>query len=299
MHFYAATSMEMCARPLFSTSPHRDQLLQKARTHYERAAVLIQKAEESVTAKSRPSSVISTLSSIHSPTESVSSRAWTSETGISSPTHSVYSVDEMVTKPAHGEALLSPTKKKVSFSASPDAQKPYIFVRPDSPTLGFEDEYFTSALSRAGLPEAPKRLQSISHYDNGVAGTDDDDEDDATPRAATQPSNPFEDERDHLEDSIRLAGSLHRYCETLAGLKSLVAVHSSSLDSLLEEEGQTSAAAAAAVRERTMATPVSDEMRSLDRQARIERLRQSGWQRKRFDPRRYEELRNNVLAELA
>jgi hypothetical protein len=35
-----------------------------------------------------------------------------------------------------------------------------------------------------------------------------------------------------------------------------------------------------------------------DKQARIERLRRCGWQRKRFDPRKYEELRDSVMAEL-
>ncbi|CAK7228995.1 hypothetical protein SEUCBS140593_007098 [Sporothrix eucalyptigena] len=45
-------------------------------------------------------------------------------------------------------------------------------------------------------------------------------------------------------------------------------------------------------------TPIDDESHALDRKARIERLRRNGWQRKRFDPSRYEALRAAALAEL-
>jgi hypothetical protein len=40
-------------------------------------------------------------------------------------------------------------------------------------------------------------------------------------------------------------------------------------------------------------------MRALDLKARIERLRAEGWQRKRFDPRRYDALCEAALADLA
>src|SRR4051794_37802294 len=115
-------SMETCARPLFSTSPYRAQLLKDARMHYERADELIQKAEESVAPKTRPSSIVSTSSSIHSPDGSVSSRAWTSETGISSPTQSICSIEDLVMTP-------SPVKKKVSFCMPADKPHPP-FIRP-------------------------------------------------------------------------------------------------------------------------------------------------------------------------
>ncbi|KAI1820224.1 hypothetical protein F4861DRAFT_523819 [Xylaria intraflava] len=46
----------------------------------------------------------------------------------------------------------------------------------------------------------------------------------------------------------------------------------------------------------TIPTPTSSRERSL--QDRIERLRESGWQRKRFDNQRYKDLREQVLSEL-
>jgi hypothetical protein len=44
--------------------------------------------------------------------------------------------------------------------------------------------------------------------------------------------------------------------------------------------------------------PSIDAGRSPELQARIERLRAKGWERKRFDARRYEELRENAVADL-
>ncbi len=290
MHFYAATSMELCVRSLPTTSPYRARLLQQARTHYDRAAALVQRAEESVTSKTRPSSVTSTSSSLHSPAGSVSSRAWTSETGISSPTHSICSFEDLTSKSQHArspsiETLSTPVKKKVSFSL-PREIRSEPFIRPDSPTLGFDDEYFTSALARPELPKVPQRPQSPE-----AAREFDEDEDETTPRAVTRPPNPFDD----LGHSFILVGSVNRYCEHLAELKSQLASHSFNLETLLEHPSNDDETS----QDWPPLSPTSDEMRSLDRQARIERLRQSGWQRKRFDPSRYEKLRDTVLAELA
>jgi len=285
--------MEMCVRPLTSTSPYRAQLLQQARTHYDRAAALIQKAEDSVAAKTRPSSVTSTASSIHSPAGSVSSRAWTSETGMSSPTQSICSLDDLVVRSQPAASPSTPTKKKVSFSLPPTSTlKTEPFIRPDSPTLGFDDEYFTAALSRPPLPKLPRQAVSFA------AGSeqDEEEEEETTPRASSRASSArFEDEHDHLEDSLMLAGSVHRYCDHLSGLKTQIASFSADLDALLRGPSPMGTAAVDA----RPATPTSDELRTLDRQVRIERLRQSGWQRKRFDPRRYEDLCNTAIAEMA
>lgn len=94
LHFYAATSQEMCGRSLPSNSPLRTSLLQQARTHFDKAASLISAAEESVVKRVRSGSAISPASSCHSPSGSVSSRAWTPDTLVSSPTNSVLSFDD-------------------------------------------------------------------------------------------------------------------------------------------------------------------------------------------------------------
>jgi hypothetical protein len=46
-------------------------------------------------------------------------------------------------------------------------------------------------------------------------------------------------------------------------------------------------------------TPKADKTRSPELQARIERLRAQGWERKRFDARRYAELRESASADMA
>ncbi|EMR61536.1 hypothetical protein UCREL1_11529 [Eutypa lata UCREL1] len=50
LHFYAASSFEMGARPLSTSSPFRGQLLRDARSHYDRAAALIEATEEEAAA---------------------------------------------------------------------------------------------------------------------------------------------------------------------------------------------------------------------------------------------------------
>lgn len=301
LHFYAATSMEICARPLPSTSALRTTLLQQARTHFDLAGSLISAAEESVIKRVRPFSATSSRgSSCHSPSGSISSRSWTPDTRISSPTESVYSFDDPSAKSQ------SPPKrgKKVSFSLPREEslQIPEPVIRPDSPTLGFDDIYFQAGAARQELPEIPSspppppKFQEVelplhTMSEGGEAGYsyyDNDDDEDS-------------------EHAYLVARAVDRCCEHLAGLRAQLARHSASLSELLSAppsslagslaEAAKSAAAAAANGGRRRST--AEEARALDRQARIERGRKNGWQRKRFDARRYEELCETVLAELA
>jgi len=282
--------METCARPLFPTAPHRAQLLTDARTHYDRAAELIRKAEGLVAPKSRPVSIMSTTSSIHSPAGSVSSRAWTSETDISSPTRSVCSIEDLVGAPSPGPAVAR--RKKVSFSMPADEPAP-AFLRPDSPTLGMAGPAPAARRPppQTALPEPP------TPPPRDAARPDDDDDDDVTPRAAARPSAFDTEPRDfrHLRDALLIAGPVNRYCEGLAALKAQLTAHRSELDALLATPPSPPPVA---VSRSTTPTRASEDLRNLDRRARIERLRASGWQRKRFDFRRYEELRSAALAEL-
>lgn len=84
-------------------------------------------------------------------------------------------------------------------------------------------------------------------------------------------------------------------------LKYQLQAHRSDVDTLLgESTGQTRKEEfIAAIVSNPNASVASEELRMLDRQARIEKLRQNGWQRKRFDASRYERLCNDVLAELS
>lgn len=284
LHFYAAASMEMCTRPLPLNSPYRIDLLQQARSHYEQAATLTRSAEDSIALKTRSGSASSNHSSCHSPSGSVSSRTWTADSSsLSSPTYSVCSLEDLTAKSQTSQPRPKRVKK-VSFSL-PDEEEPFRipepFIRPDSPTLGFDDEYFHAGAALKDLPELPKpKVVNIEL--------------------------PLKPEHSILEeDSFVVERSVHRYNEHLSALRAQIASHSSHIDNLLSSRTpQTSdlLASESSRRESTDGSPAgspSGDLRSLDKQARIARLRKSGWQRKRFDARRYEELCDSVMAELS
>jgi hypothetical protein len=305
LHFYAATSLEICARPLPSTAALRASLLQQARTHFDRASALINAAEESVLQKFRPGSGGSSrASSCHSPSGSVSSRAWTPDTRVSSPTDSLCSFDDLSPK---SHQSLSPQKrvKKVSFSLPKEASfhmttEP--IIRPDSPTLGFDDFFQPSAAMQQQQEEPPVLLvgptpkfheielplQTIPEH----VGTEE-----------QQPQQHQEDDDEaetENEDTYLTARSVDRCCEHLSSLRTQLARHSTSLDQLLSISSSTNPPQSPNPSSSSSPTiPARGEAaRAADRQARIERLRKTGWQRKRFDASRYEELCEAVLAEL-
>jgi len=297
LHFYAASSMEACALPLYASSPNRTPLLNQARKHYDLASELIQKAEDAVGPRSRPSSFTSTSSSIESPAGSVSSRAWTASTGLSSPAHSISSIEDLPVRSclcrreSRTRPLTPVTKKRVSFALP--VQEPWVepYIRPDSPTLGFDDEYFTTALQRPSLPEIPRDSPPM------VETIDEEEDCDVTPKAMTPSSNPFDSHHAHF--NLTAPDPVDRYCDVLAGLKSQIASHKSDLDIALRPVEAEKIVAGLDNNSAMLPVSTSDEMRMLDRKARIERLRQNNWQRKRFDPTRYEKLRSAVLAELS
>ncbi|KAK3300287.1 uncharacterized protein B0H64DRAFT_11558 [Chaetomium fimeti] len=305
LHFYAATSLEICARPLPSTAPLRATLLQQARTHFERASVLINAAEESVLRKFRPGSVGSSRgSSCHSPSSSISSsRAWTPDTVVSSPTDSVYSMDDQIPKPPQSPPRRS---KKVSFSLPKDApfQIPTSepIIRPDSPTLGFDDGFYHSSIASPTPPEdlhppAPFKFQEIElPLPTILEQTLEEEEEEER----TEDSDEYYDPK----AAYQVARSVDRCCEHLAHLRAQLARHSTSLDQLLLAQSRPSPNASNAndpAKATTAAekTPRGSEARAQDRQARVERLRKTGWQRRRFDAAPYEALCEAVLAEMA
>ncbi|KAK5663363.1 hypothetical protein OQA88_3791 [Cercophora sp. LCS_1] len=307
LHFYAATSMELCARTLPPSSASRASLLQQARTHFDQAASLINIAEDSVVSRTQSSSISSSGSSCHSPSESISSRAATPETRLTSPTTSVCSFDDLTTKSCLSNPGSSPTKrvKKVSFSLPQEEtiHIPSPLVRPDSPTLGFDnDSYFSSGASRQQLPQPPSKSQPpLGFREIELPLT-------LQPVSETEPLQLIPE-----DDAFLMARSVDRFCENLSSLRAQLSRHTASVDNLLAQSKEIPAPGArgsllllenATARMSIGSAPgtpgvLEDEFRRLDRQARIERLRKSGWQRKRFDARRYEELCESVLSELA
>ncbi|KAH6853667.1 hypothetical protein B0I37DRAFT_12626 [Chaetomium sp. MPI-CAGE-AT-0009] len=324
LHFYAATSLEICARPLPSTAPLRATLLQQARTHFERASVLINAAEESVLRKFRPGSVGSSRgSSCHSPSSSISSRAWTPDTAVSSPTDSVYSMDDRIPKSPRSHPRHS---KKVSFSL-PQNEPLHIptsepIIRPDSPTLGFDDGFYHSCISSPTPPEdlyppAPFKFQEIEMPLPTIPEHRQEEEEAEEEERALENDTSADDDADADDEydpkaAYQVARSVDRCCEHLAHLRAQLARHSTSLDQLLlltqtrsscpngnnTNDPATKATKATTTPAAPERPPRGSEARAQDRQARVERLRKTGWQRRRFDATPYEALCEAVLAEL-
>ena len=302
--------MEACARPLSAPSSYRDSLLQQARGHYEQATHLINDAEESALIKHRISFGLSPSPSPslspHSPSGSISSRAWSSGTGFSSPAPSECSSEDLNARLRHSQSshlptILSPTPrptKKVSFEL-PKQDTPRIepYIRPDSPTLGFDDEYFQTGFARQELPEVPVRAKTPEPIMVQIK-----EEEETTPRASRN-LDFF-----HLNSDASSDGSVSsrrssisdapasRYCAHLTSLKTQLARHRANLDNVIATPSFTEEVADAYTFR--CPTPFDEGAQALDRKARIERLRKNGWQRKRFDPSRYEALRYAAISEL-
>ncbi|KAK0729063.1 hypothetical protein B0T21DRAFT_413166 [Apiosordaria backusii] len=287
LHFYAATSLEICARPLPSSSQVRTDLLHQARSHFNRASALINAAEESVVSKVRSSSSVSSRgSSCHSPSSSISSRAWTPET----PTESVSSCEDLSGRDSSPKRV-----KKVSFSLPKEEpiqiEIPEPMIRPDSPTLGFDDFYFSSPVLQQKLPEPPvsPKFQEVEYPLHTIHESEDENENELP-----SPS-PSETSEEDDENTYMISQTVDRCCEHLSGLRKQLNRHSANLDQWLRSPQPPSLVATTRARSGSAA----EELRMLDKQARIERLRKINWERRRFDPTRYEELCEEVMAELS
>ncbi|KAH0528374.1 hypothetical protein TsFJ059_003250 [Trichoderma semiorbis] len=284
IRFYAASALEMQVRSLQHNSPYRTKLLHQARHHYRVAADLIKEDEA---AKRRPSSrSLSSMSSLHTPFGSDASVS-TVSTRISSPSLSISSLDSCL----KGRSSRPKPKKRVAFcdipsyepSCEPSYESSYEpLVRPDSPTLGFDDDwgfrqptpeppalYPQPIQLESGRPQFPLPSPTNSEFSTIP---DDDDSYFDTPTTA---------------DSFLHARSVHHYCTVLSSLQRQIASH-------LEWLERDIAAA-----ENPKPTQIlSEEMRALELRTRIERLRANGWKRQRFDFRRYEALRESAIADI-
>ncbi|KAM5351604.1 hypothetical protein ACJ41O_004327 [Fusarium nematophilum] len=285
LHFYAASSQEMLARALHQASPSRTSLLHQARDHYQRASALINAADSTVgpALLRRPSGTTTTLPSLHSADSSVSSQnsTWTSSHG-ASPASSISSIQDNTPRPKR--------KKRVTFSDVPVE----LLERPDSPTLGLGSflgparSLSPEPIDRESSSVMPAPLRPSAPLPRSCL----------TPRPV--PVGPIHYSDCEL-DPFRHARSVHRYSALLTSLQRQVVRHLAFIEAELHQ---------AAVENQKPFSPVSvtiappvllsvDERRPPELQARIERLRAKGWERKRFDLRRYEELRESAVADMS
>ncbi|KAM0559674.1 hypothetical protein ACHAPJ_004198 [Fusarium lateritium] len=288
LHFYAANSQEMLARALHQAAPARTTLLNQARDHYQRASALINAADSTVgpALLRRPSGTTTTLPSLHSADSSVSSYAsstWTSSHGVS-PASSISSIQSV--------PVSKRKKKRVTFSDVPME----LLERPDSPTLGLGS---LLGPARSTSPELsgndsiiPAPLRPSALLPRSIL----------TPRSTQNETMPSPDSE---LDPFRHARSVHRYSALLTSLQRQVFRHLNFIESELgqqhvsvpEEETPPSPTTTVMVPPAS-ATPNADKTRSPELQARIERLRAKGWERRRFDARRYAELRESAVADM-
>lgn len=172
------------------------------------------------------------------------------------------------------------------------------------------------------VSSAPPSMPSISERDE-LSPID------STDSPSTDDSNGGEYPFFQMGD-VESARSLGRYCETLSALKIQVSSHLAALDSLLEKDltarpespilhdagslmaaslnrmslqngrhsrvGSVSGPSASSAM--GFAEAEENEDKARERKARIDRLKMSGWRRKRFDASRYEVLCDVVMTEL-
>lgn len=252
----------MQARSLHVGSPYRLRLLEEAREHYNLASKKSKAADEQAFQTiMRP---LSPSSSLSSPIESCLSRH-SSSTRMSSPTPSATS--------SVGQPLKR--KKRVAFA---DELEQDPCVRPDSPTLGFSDPGSgrTSPCQHIPLDPLPLSVQSMPDICPAFSPTSSVDGDD-TLREMPDEELPNSEERESLE----------RYCAILASIQRQITSHLGAIDQEIT-----------AALSSESSVPADAEMRALELHSRIERLRANGWKRKRFDAKRYEEFREQVMADM-
>lgn len=269
----------MQVRSLHHTSPYRMKLLLQARDHYRVASDLAK--EDDATKRRPPSRSLSPMPSRH--ISFGSDASFSTISSGSSASLSISSLDSCLKSPGSQPKQ----KKRVAFcdvpSYEPLHESTYEpFIRPDSPTLGFDEDWCTPqptpeppALYRAPLRPSGGRPQfPLPSPTNSECSTIQDDNDSYfdTPTTA---------------DSFLYARSVHHYCTVLAGLQRQIASHLEWLERDL-----------AAAENPKPPQVLSEEMRNLELRTRIERLRANGWKRERFDFQRYEALRERALEDI-
>ncbi|KAH7170589.1 hypothetical protein EDB81DRAFT_171255 [Dactylonectria macrodidyma] len=319
LHFYAASAQEMMSRGLHHASTARVNFLHQAQDHYLKASHLIatidvpdadinqalfQYSASTIVYEydfsDSPSSILSSLPSATWSPSMRSMPSWgpsPSSSNRSSVNRS--SVDRFSMDSSRGTIASSSKRKSDSH------------VRPDSPTLGlslFAGGTFQDILNampsppptvpaappehvRAAPPAEPVEPAGAFHLPQPIQLSPSIQlpERVQTPESfqLPEPARPAEP----TEERLPVNRAAHRSSALLSGLQRQITRHLSFIDADL----------AAARNPPPTATNLGlhdDEHRALDLQARIERLRASGWQRKRFDFQRYKQLREKAMADM-
>ncbi|KAI1333299.1 hypothetical protein F5Y16DRAFT_9252 [Xylariaceae sp. FL0255] len=243
LHFYAASSSEWCARPLSASSTYRTKLLRDAQAHYCEAETLLITAECWMAERS-----ISALSTTRSNTPSLCGRSSESElsSAISSPRTSVFGPDEIVSpKPSIRSEARSRNMKKVSLSCLTELLEfqPEPYFRPDSPTLGWEDD----------IPMRRRKIESPSKSQRGIYADSMTNQqeflrnNEGSGIAGIRPMIPSLLKQEHDEDKITSVEggeafdlgaflqtrSISRFRARLSALRDQVSTHRNAVDSLL------------------------------------------------------------------
>ncbi|KAI1178705.1 hypothetical protein F4777DRAFT_58529 [Nemania sp. FL0916] len=162
LHFYAASSFEWCARSLSSSSAYRTKLLSSAQKHYGEVDALIEATEWNMAERAR-SPFFASMTTPSSPGFSACSIASEESSAPSSPRTSVFSFDDEI-PPMKPTQTTKPKIKKVSFSDLPELIEcqPEPYVRPDSPTLGWDWDHHADSGMEAHFPMPPRTGSPIS-----------------------------------------------------------------------------------------------------------------------------------------
>ena len=277
LHFYAASALEMQANALHHSSPHKGQFIQQARDHYRRASVITEAESES--ASCLPSRHSSVSSSAYTPV--LSEGTGGASTRSSSPALTFLldeDEDDEDLEAIREKMLKKHHRKQVSFGGVSYATDP--FIRPDSPTLGFDGGFGRPPPN----PTSPYTQTEFTLRDQLSPISP------RTPASFSMIQGALE-EADEVEDldpkqSHEHTQALRRYSSSLMFLQQQIATHMSDLETKSKILSSTVAHAAA-----------NHEMRQLELRARIARLKANGWRRQRFDSGRYEALREAAMAD--
>ncbi|KAF3012360.1 hypothetical protein E8E14_006831 [Neopestalotiopsis sp. 37M] len=233
LHFYAASSSEMCARPLSQSSAYRTKLLDDARENYDKASILIKKAEEVAIEKSRSGSSLSITPSLSS-SSSGSPRSSLLGTTPSTPRDSISSAEDLNT----GTQPAKPKKKKkVSFSSLPQIDIPKYepqeepYVRPDSPTLGWQADgalFGQGAVAEQAVICKPMAITIPKSMDSPTLPS-------PILKSVPEESSPNPNRDSFDLESFLQTRSMNRIISQLSALRSQVAWHRDNIDALLTE----------------------------------------------------------------
>ncbi|KAK7432702.1 hypothetical protein QQZ08_000561 [Neonectria magnoliae] len=259
LHFYAASAQEMMAHGLHNASSARVAFLHEAQDHYQKASYLIASADASMTQSLQRQSVLCDFGDSPSSILSFPASAFWSPSVISRASSRASSVSSQGAPDPQFKAA----GDQASFNAASDDGD--VLIRPDSPTLGLPswgDNSFKDLLDAMPSPSTSPGRESES------------------------PPLPALPERtsDYVHSAFRYAG-------LLAGLQRQITRHLSFIEMDLEAARNPPPTAA-------NLGLLHHEHRALDLQARVEKLRAGGWQRRRFDTQRYEDLRESAMADM-